>query len=137
MSITEIVFAVIAIVATIVPTICNAIAIHSNNKTNIKLEKVKQFDIERIKALNDFIKESHLYFSLISNNNNSDIDTIKSYHSDMIYSLLKLQLYFELPTETRQKLFMTERKGGYEDDWNFRNELIVFLSNQVNSYIKK
>lgn len=135
MSITEIVFAVIAILATAVPTICNTVAIYLNNKTNIKLEKIKQFDAERIKVLNNFIKESHQYFSKIPTLNNQE--TIEYYHSNMIYSFLNLQLYFEIDDNIRKKMFSMERKGGYEEDWNFRNDLIVSLSKQVNSYIEE
>ena len=54
----------------------------------------------------------------------------------MIKSFLHLQLYFQLDDTTRERLFRTERCGG-ESDWNFRNDLIVTLSNKINKYIKK
>lgn len=135
MSTTEIVFAVIAIIATIAPTICNAIAIFFNNKTNIKIEKIKRFDEERIKALNNFIKDSHQFFS--SNSTLNEQEMVEYNHSNMIHSFLTLQLYFDLDDTVRQKMFSMERKGGYEEDWKFRNDLIVALSKQINSYIKK
>lgn len=135
MSTTEIVFAVIAICATAIPTICNAIAIGINNKTLIKLEKIKNYESERIKALNNFIKESHEYFSIM-NNSKPTQEEINIYHSDMIYSFLNLQLYFKLDDSTREKMFKMERMGG-PSDWEFRNKLIVNLSNQISKDIKK
>lgn len=135
MSTTEIVFAIIAIIATIVPTICDAIAISNNNKNIIKLEKIKHYEKERINSLNNFIKESHEYFSIM-NTKTPTQEEFQIYHSNMILSFLKLQIYFKLDTATRDKLFDMERKGGYSD-WEFRNNLIVNLSQQIDEYIKK
>lgn len=135
MTATEIVLAITTIASVAVPSICTLISSHLNNKSCEKLEKMKQYDAQRITALNDFIKKSHAYFSCISTSEHSQED-FHYYHSEMIHSFLALQLYFELDDATRERMFKMERMGGYDKDWEFRNQLVVSLSNQINKYLK-
>lgn len=132
---TELLLFITTIVSTIVPNIVSIINSYLSYNANIKTEKIKNFDKERIIALNDFIKKSHNYFSVLSEGQPSR-ESVAPFHFEMIHSFLALQLYFELDDATRERMFKMERMGSYDADWEFRNNLIVYLSKQINSYLK-
>lgn len=126
---TELWFAIIALISTVAPIICQTIAIFINSRNSLKIEKLKLFDKERINALNSFIEKSNSYLADFDKPNASAL------RQDMVKSILTLQIYFDFNNDTRDKLFRLERIGGYDEDWEFRNSLICQLSKKLSKHI--